>query len=183
MLLCHRWWTSWLAVLAHVDSLVPEQVIDVPKISWPSRFPRTVLCEPQKVDQLVEATTLVFFVGFIEQTVDIRVGEKGGSGNGRLPGFLPAQSCSPSAEQIVDIPVPRRVFCGGLQGLHPGQSSTAPDANQNVDFPVPRSGLQGFSSDQGPAGFSTVPPGDQFKGFPTGKKCGGHPASPCRSRR
>ena len=61
-------------------------------------------------------------------------------------------------------------FCGGLQGLHPGQSSTAPDANQNVDFPVPRSGLQGFSSDQGPALFSTVPPGDAFQGFSHRKK-------------
>ena len=41
-------------MVKHVDSVVPEQIIAVPKISWPSRFPRTVLCEPQKAEQLVE---------------------------------------------------------------------------------------------------------------------------------
>ena len=43
-----------VAMVKHVDSVVPEQIIAVPKISWPSRFPRTVLCEPQKAEQLVE---------------------------------------------------------------------------------------------------------------------------------
>ena len=43
-----------VAVVKHVDSVVPEQIIAVPKISWPSRFPRTVLREPQKAEQLVE---------------------------------------------------------------------------------------------------------------------------------
>ena len=43
-----------VAMIKLVDSVVPEQIIAVPKISWPSRFPRTVLREPQKVEQLVE---------------------------------------------------------------------------------------------------------------------------------
>ena len=37
-----------VAMVKHVDSVVPEQIVAVPKISWPSRFPRTVLREPQK---------------------------------------------------------------------------------------------------------------------------------------
>ena len=43
-----------VAMVKHVDSAVPEQIIAVLTISWPSRFPRTVLCEPQKAEQLVE---------------------------------------------------------------------------------------------------------------------------------
>ena len=41
-------------VIKPVDSVVPEQIIAVPKTSWPSRFPRTVLRETQKAEQLVE---------------------------------------------------------------------------------------------------------------------------------
>ena len=51
-----------MAVLSHVDSFVPEQVIAVRKILWPSRFPRTVLHEPQKAEQLVDAPTIVSLV-------------------------------------------------------------------------------------------------------------------------
>ena len=91
-----------VAVLSHVDSLVPEQVVAVPKISWPSRFPRTVLREPQKAEQLVEALTIVSLLRVFEQTVDIPVGA-GGSGCGGHKGFLPGQSSSPTVEQIVDI--------------------------------------------------------------------------------
>ena len=40
-----------VAMIKLVDSVVPEQIIAVPKISWPSRFPRTVLREPQKAEQ------------------------------------------------------------------------------------------------------------------------------------
>ena len=43
-----------VAMIKHVDSVVPQQIIAVPRISWPSRFPRTVLREPQKAEQLVE---------------------------------------------------------------------------------------------------------------------------------
>ena len=70
--------------------------------------------------------------------------------------YCPAQSCSLSAEQIVDNPVPRfrRGFGGGLHGLHPGQSSTAfgeadhrapaATAEQNVDIPAPRGAPRDF---------------------------------------
>ena len=43
-----------VAVIKLVDFVVPEEINAVPKISWPSRFPRTVLREPQKAEQLVE---------------------------------------------------------------------------------------------------------------------------------
>ena len=94
-----------VAVLKPVDSPAPEQIIAVPKISWPSRFPRTVLREPQKAEQLVEAPTLVSLVEVIEQPVDIPVRAWGGTG-GRLQGFLPGQCSSSSVEEIADIPVP-----------------------------------------------------------------------------
>ena len=48
-----------LVAVLPVDSTVPEQIIAVPKISWPSRCPRTVLREPQKAEQLVEVLVLV----------------------------------------------------------------------------------------------------------------------------
>ena len=57
-------------VLKLFDNSVPEQVIDVPKISQDAIPQRTVLCEPQLAEQLVEVPTVPFFV---EQTVDIPV--------------------------------------------------------------------------------------------------------------
>ena len=46
--LSRRWWTSWWpCMVKHFDSVVAEQIVAVPKISWPSRFPRTFLREPQ----------------------------------------------------------------------------------------------------------------------------------------
>ena len=50
-----------MALLAALDFLVPEQVIKVPKVSTPSRCPRTVLSVPQTAEQLVEAPTIVSF--------------------------------------------------------------------------------------------------------------------------
>ena len=78
-----------VAIFSHVDSLIPEQVIAVPKISWPSHFPRTVLSEPQTAEQLVDAPTIVSLVQVIEQTVDIPVGAGGGSGYGGHQRFSP----------------------------------------------------------------------------------------------
>ena len=43
-----------VAMIKHVDSVVPGQIIAVPKISWPSCFFCTVVREPQKAEQLVE---------------------------------------------------------------------------------------------------------------------------------
>ena len=56
-----------VAVIKHVDSAFAEQLIAVPRMSWPSRFPPTVLHEPQKAEQLVEVPTILFF---LKQTVD-----------------------------------------------------------------------------------------------------------------
>ena len=117
-----------VAILSHVDSLVSEQVIAAPKISWPSRFPRTVLREPQKAEQLVEVPTIVSLVQVIEQTVDIPVGAGGGSGNGGHQGFLPGQGFQPTLVPIAEsltIPVPPPFGLRGLQGLHPDPSSAA----------------------------------------------------------
>ena len=43
-----------VAVLARFDAPIPEQVIEVPKISCPPRFSRIVLRTPQMAEQLVE---------------------------------------------------------------------------------------------------------------------------------
>ena len=160
-----------VGALLHLDTPIPEHAIfEVPKISCPSRFPRSALREPQKAEQLVEAPTLVSLVEVIEQPVDIPVRAWYGTG-GRLQGFLPGQSSSSSVEQIADIPVPRRGIYGGSQGFHPGQSSTAV-AEQIVDTPVPH----GSRHLQDP-GFATLPSevaGEAFQGvfstFPRRKK-------------
>ena len=82
----------------------PEQAIEVPKI-LPVDVPlRTSVREPQLVEQLVEVPTIISFSSLqriAEQNVDIPV--VGGSGTGgSLPGFLPGQHYSMTAEQIVD---------------------------------------------------------------------------------
>ena len=43
-----------VAVLARFDLPIPEQVIEVPKISCPSRFSRAALRSPRMEEQLVE---------------------------------------------------------------------------------------------------------------------------------
>ena len=72
-------------------------------------------------------------------------------------GFLPGQSYSLSAEQIVDNPVPRG--CGdhgGLRCFLPGHSFS-PTVEQTVDIPVPLSscfgGLQGLHPGQSSTAF------------------------------
>ena len=101
---------------------------------------------PQMVDQLVAVPTILYF---LKQTVDTR-GRSGG-----LQGFLPGQSSSSTAEQIIDIPAPGRGVQRGLQGISQERSSTAfggaehrfpaATAEQNVDIPVPGSSLHGLS--------------------------------------
>ena len=113
-----------LVLLAAFDVLVPEQVIEVPKMSTPTRCPRTVLSVPQTAEQLVDSPNVVSLIDVIRHPVEQTVG---GGRIGGISGFLPGQSYSLSAEQIVDNPVPRfrRGFGGGPHGLHPGQSSSA----------------------------------------------------------
>ena len=67
------------------DVLVPEQVIKVPKMSTPTRCPRTVLSVPQTAEQLVEAPTIVSLIDVIRHPVEQTIG----GGSGGLPGFSP----------------------------------------------------------------------------------------------
>ena len=111
-------------ILKLVDTQTPlEQVIAVPKISNDSIQPRLVECDlrcPQLAEQLVEVLTVLSYALLQQQT----------------------------AEQITDIPVPRRRRGqGGLQGSHPGQSSAARVVEQIVDIPV-REGFQGSKARQ-----------------------------------
>ena len=121
-----------LSFLTALDSFVPEQVIEVPKISTPSRCLRTVLSE--------QVPTIISYSSsreIMEQNVDIPVphGRYGGEG---LLGLHPGQSSTAlsgadhrpvTAEQIVDIPAPR-----GGRVLHPASSSSSlpGTANQGV---------------------------------------------------
>ena len=127
-----------VAVLKAFDFPVPEQVIKVTKKSKSSRrcfVPefRFVPMEHQTAEQLVEVPTVVSF-----------------------------SSLQRTAEQSIDIPGTgrRRGGGGGLQGLHPGHSSTASAGEQIVDIPVPRGrgglgggSLQRFSPGQGATAF------------------------------
>ena len=110
-----------LSFLTALDSFVPEQVIEVLKISTPPRCPRTVLSVPQTAEQLMEVPTIISFSSlreFVEQNVDIPV-PHGHVGDGGLLGFHPGKSSTASREQIVDIPAPR-----GGRVLHPASSSS-----------------------------------------------------------
>ena len=107
-----------LEVCRQIDTPIPEQVIDVPKISSSRQsHRRRVRFAEQTAEQLVEVPTIISYSS--------------------LRGIV---------EQNVDIPVPRGRGRDGL-GLHPGQSSTAysgadflpaATAEHNVDIPVPR---------------------------------------------
>ena len=149
-----------LVLLAAFDVVLPEQVIEVPKVLTPTRCPRTVL-SAQTAEQLVEFPNVVSLIDVIGHPVET----VGGGRIGGLPGFLPGQSYSLSAEQIVDNPVPHRGFGGGLHGLHPGQSSSAfhgsdhrvaaATSEQNVDIPAPRGAPHGFHQNPLPAAGSS----------------------------
>ena len=71
-----------LVLLAAFDVLVPKQVIEVPKMSTPTR---TVLSVPQTAEQLVEAPNVVSLIDVIRHPVEQTVG---GGRIGGLRGFL-----------------------------------------------------------------------------------------------
>ena len=179
-----------LQLFASVLPVVPEQVIEVPKIfldTTPLRL-GDHLRQPQMVEQLVHVPTVVSFSSLqqlaAEQIVDIPVpGGDGGGGRGGLQGSLPRQnSAAVHVEQTVDIPVPGRAGSGGrggLQGSLPRQNSAAV---QTVDIPVPgraggggRGGLQGSPGRGSTASSSHVGAADDagqggFRTFPRMKK-------------
>ena len=169
-------------VLRFFDRLmtVPEQVIEVPKIISEDVPMRAVLRATQLAEQLVEVPTIISYPMIallhallaqrtVEQNVDIPAVGGGGTGGG-LPGFLPGQNYSMTAEQIVDNPVPSRGFDEGLQGFPPGQSSAA-SSEQIVDIPVPHGGRHDLSPSS--ADFSNPPDTANqgvFRTFPRLKK-------------
>ena len=113
-----------VAVLVRYDMPSADQVIEVPKVSCPLRCPRTVLCTPQTAEQLVEVPTIVSF-SLLQLIMEQNVGLPVPRGEGRLAGpqgFLPEQSSSSTAEQIIDIPAPSLGVQKGLQGFSQGQS-------------------------------------------------------------
>ena len=143
-----------------VDIVLPEQVIDVPKISPDRIAQRFVDRDTQRVEQLVEVPTVV------------------------SPTFL-----LQLAEQNVDIPVlGHGVYgYGGLQGSHPGQSSFQPTLEPIVEIPVPGGALQDFRPDQGSVASSAFLLEEPFqrvlRTFPRGEECEGHLAVECESAR
>ena len=79
---------------------------------------------------------------------------------------IPSRLSQSTLVDVIDVHilVPRSSpGFGGLQGLHPGQSSAAV-SEQNVDIPAPR-GLQSFHSDQGSAAFFQILMETHSKGF------------------
>ena len=114
--------------------MVPEQVIEVPKILSYDFPPRRWCRDTQLVEQLVEVPTTVSNSSLFQRTV----------------------------EQHVDTPVPgdggRPSF--GLQGFSSGQRSTASPSRKRISEriveqivdPVSRGGLHGSSSSHSPAG-------------------------------
>ena len=131
-----------------LDVLIPEQAIEVPKISSSSRRScrRRVRSAQQIAEQLVEVPTIVSYSslhGLVEQNVDIpvpsgrggRVGVRGLQGSpGQNPTAFGEAEHFPvgTAEQLFDIPVPR-----GGRVLHPASSSSglSGTANQGVFRP------------------------------------------------
>ena len=107
--------------LLNFDFHIPEQVIEVPKIS-------------SSAEQLVEVPEFVQLAALFEQHMVIA--------SGGPQGFLPGQDNTLVWEQNMDIPVPHgrggRAGRGGLQGARPGQNSTACFGAEHVEIPVPQ---------------------------------------------
>ena len=106
-----------------LDSHVPVQVIEVPKISQDIIPQRSVDLVPQMAEQLVEVPTLLS-VAVLQQRTAVQLASipvpRGR--HGRLPGSLPGQgSTASAAEQIADIPS----SSGDLQGFRTRQSSNS----------------------------------------------------------
>ena len=113
----------------------------------------------------------------MEQNVDIPAVGGIGTGGGSS-GFLSGQSTSETAEQIVEIPVPRPDGTGDLQGFPRGQGSTA-FSERIPEFPDPGGGREDFQPVQGSAASSSDRPGQAgqgvFRTFPQMKKSATQP--------
>ena len=120
-------------VCRQLDTHVPEQAIEVPKITSTPRHSRRrrVRFAQQTAEQLVEVPTIISYSslhGLVEQNVDIPVphGRGGRVGVRGLQGFPGQDSTAVVGADRVDIPVPRS---GGLQGSRPRQASSASSAH------------------------------------------------------
>ena len=163
-----------LSFLTALDSFVPEQVIEVPKIPTLSRCPRTVLSVPQTAEQLVEVPTIISYSCEVriseriaEQTVfpsrDERISERiveqtvFPSRYERISERIMEQTVFPSryersseriVEQLVDIPVYSR---GASSRRGPHDSVPAVPGQSSTAF---GGGLQDFLPGQGFTAFS-----------------------------
>ena len=95
------------------DTVMPEQVIEVPKLSHDSIPQRSAVRHPQTAEQDPVYVAMVLA--------------------SKVSGQSSTASELGSSEQIGDVPVPqvRRGGGGGLQGSRAGQNSTAADAEQS----------------------------------------------------
>ena len=137
-------------VFARYAIQVPVQVIEVPKILIDVIPARSLVPEPQVVEQLVDVPTVLtptrIALQIAEQLVDIPVPQVSVSGGGHQ-GSLSGQGSV--VEQIVDIPVPRGRGKRRVQGFLPEQSTTAQSVEQIVDIPSGGGLGQGSSSSAG----------------------------------
>ena len=162
----------------HLDLPIPEQAIEVPKISSSRQsHRRRVRFAEQTAEQLVEVPTIISYSslrGIVEQNVDIPAPLGRGRSRGGL-GFYPGQSStafrgadhrSGTAEQIVHIPAPR----GGQDLTASASSSGLPGtANHGVFstfFPGEKSAKVGpHSSPRVPASVSPSTSSAPLEGF------------------
>ena len=116
--------------------VVPEPVIEVPKILPYDIPPRRWCRDTQLVEQLVEVPTTVsyssLFQRTVEQHVDIPVPGDGGRPSFGLQGFLPRQrsTASPSRKRISERIVEQIVDPVSRGGLHGSSSSHSPAGDE-----------------------------------------------------
>ena len=159
------------------DVLIPEQAIEVPKISSTPRPPRRrrVRFAEQTAEQLVEVPTIISCSSLqrtAEQNVNIPVPGRGGQHVG-LQGFLPRQrstvlhaSQKRSSERIVEQIVDSRVLGGGSSASSSSSREHAGDGVFSTFFPGEKSAKVGpRSSPRVPASVSPSTSSAQLDGF------------------
>ena len=132
----------------HLDLLIPEQVIEVPKISSSRRDCRRRRVPVVQAEQLVEVPGFVSLAhALLRQIADIQFPQVGWGDCGGVQGPLPVPVPAVIVERIVDTPVPhgRGREGGGLHGFLPVPNSTAfcGADHRSVDIPA-RGDVQGF---------------------------------------
>ena len=161
-------------VCGQLDVRIPEQVIEVPKISSPSRHVRFA---EQTAEQLEEVPTIISYSSLqrtVEQNVNIPVLGRGGLHVG-LQGFLPVQSSTAtssssslerSSERIVEQIVDSRVLGGGSSASSSSSREHAGEGVFSTFFPREKSAKVGqHSSPRVPASVSPSTSSAQLEGF------------------